>query len=116
MECTRPRRITADEQAPVDVAAAQHEADLAAAEPLGIAHDRREAGGAGALGHGLLDLEQLQDRGLDRGLLDQQHVVDQALDDRQGQVARLLDRDALGDASGAAAPAGRPARLRYIEG
>ena len=70
--------------------------------------DRGQAGGAGALGHGLLDLQQLQDRGLDRRLLDQQHVVDQPLDDRQGEVARLLDRDALGDGRAArAAPAAR---------
>ena len=104
------------EQAAVDVAAAQDEADAAAAEPLGVARDRGEAGGAGALDHDLLDLQQLQDRGLDRGLLDQQHLVDQPLDDRQGQLAGPLDRDALGDGRRRRRLAGRPRSRRYTEG
>ena len=94
---TRPRRITAESRRLSMLPPHSTRPTLAAAEALGIAGDRGEAGGAGALGHGLLDLEQLQDRGLDRRLLDQQHVVDQALDDREGELARLLDRDALGD-------------------
>ena len=96
------------QQPAVDIAATQDEADAAAPEPLRVAGDGGEAGGTSTLGHRLLDLQQLQHRGLDRRLLDQHHIVDQPLDDREGDVARLLDRDALGD-GGAAGHGRKPA-------
>ena len=72
---TRPRRITAESSRLSMLPPHSDEPDLAAAEALGIAHHGGEAGRTGTLGHRLLDLEQLQDRGLDRRLLDQQHLV-----------------------------------------
>ena len=56
-----------------------------------------EARGAGALGHQLLLLGQHLHGALQRVLLDQQQLLDQPADDRPGQLARGLDRDALGD-------------------
>ena len=78
------------EQPAVDVAATQHQADLAADGSVRDRHHRGEAGGAGALDHGLLDLEQGQDRGLERVLFDQENVGDQLAHDRQGELARRL--------------------------
>ena len=59
----------------------QHQADLAAGEMLGMGEQRGEAGGAGALGHRLLDLEQQRDGALDRDLVDRQHPVEQGAGD-----------------------------------
>jgi hypothetical protein len=90
------------EQPRVDVAAGQHEADLLAGEPLAVRHHRGQPGRAGALDHGLLDLQQQRDRGLEVGLADQHDVVDHPLDHARGERARLLDRDALGQRVAAA--------------
>ncbi len=61
----------------LDVAAAQHQPDLAAGEARAVLQQRGEADRAGALDHRLLDLEQHQDRLLDVVLADQHDVVDQ---------------------------------------
>ena len=73
----------------------------------GWASDGGQGRGAGTLGHDLLGLEQAGHRRLDLVLADQQHLGDQRLDDRQGELARLLDGDALGH--GWAAEVGRQA-------
>ena len=48
------------------------------AKRAGCCQQRGEAGGAGALGHGLLDLDQRHHRALDGFFLDDQHFLDQA--------------------------------------
>ena len=80
----------------VDVAAGEDEPDAPAAEALRVGEDGGKAGGAGALGHGLLQHQIGGDRLLDRALGDQHHVVDVAADDLQRQLADVLDRDAFG--------------------
>ena len=80
----------------------------------GIGQQGGQGGRAGALGHGLLDIAVEGDGPLEEGLLDQQHVVDQRPGDGVGEVADLLDRDALGDGRAAAgAPALTP-RMRAV--
>ena len=56
--------------------------------------DRR---GAGALDEELRPLEQQHDRVADLLVGDGDDVVEQLLEDRGGERARLLDRDPLGD-------------------
>ena len=65
------------EDAQVDVAAGEHEADLAAAEPVGVREHRREPRDAGALDDDLLDLERERDRVLERVLGHEEQVVDE---------------------------------------
>ena len=99
-EAPRTRHAALDDlgqQQRLDVAAAQHQPDAAPGEALAVLHQRRQADRAGALDHRLLDLEQREDRHLDVALVDQQHVVDRAPDDRQRQRAGLLHADAVGD-------------------
>ena len=85
------------QQPRVDIAAGEDQPDLLAAETLGIGQQRGQGGRAGALGDGLLDIAVEGDGPLEEGLLDQQHVVDQRPGDGEGEVADLLDLDALGD-------------------
>ena len=47
---------------------------------------RGEPGRAGALGDGLLDLDERNDRALDGFLLDQQHLLDKVAHDRAGSI------------------------------
>ena len=96
----------------VDVAAAQDETHLAAAEPLGLAQQRGEARRARALDHRLLDLEQHHDGLLDVALVHEEHVRHEARDDLLRDPAGLLHRDALGDGGGA--EGGRRAAQRVI--
>ena len=58
------------------------------AKRAGMLEQRGEPGGAGALGDGLLDLDQRDDGALDGLFLDQQHVVDQRADDGKRQCRR----------------------------
>lgn len=90
------------QQARVDVAAGDDQAALLAAEAFGIGEQGGQCPRPGAFGHGLLDVAQQGDPALEIGLLDQQHVLDQGAHDRIGQVADLLDGDALGDGLAAA--------------
>ena len=85
------------EQARVDIAAAQHEADLAAGKVLRIGQQRSQAGGTGAFGHRLLDFEEEGDGALDGHLVDRQHAIDQGAGDGQRRLADVADGDALGD-------------------
>ncbi len=62
-----------------------------------MSHERRQAGRAGALGDGLLDVGVERHRPFERSLLDQHDVFHQRPGDGVGEVAHLLDRDALGD-------------------
>ena len=57
------------QQARVDVAAAEHHADLPAGEAVGVLEQRGDARGARALDHHLLDLEQEVHRLLHRRVL-----------------------------------------------
>ena len=80
----------------VDVAATDHDADIAVLEHLRVSHHRGEAGSAGALGDDLLLRGEDLDRVLDVGLADQQHVFDVLLEDRHRDGARALDGNAVG--------------------
>ena len=71
-------------------------ADALAAEAVGVGEDRGEPGGAGALGHGLLQHQVCGDRLLDGAFADQHHVVDVTAHDLERQLADVLDGDALG--------------------
>ena len=62
----------------------------------GCREHRGDPRGAGALDDQLLAFEQDFDRVFEHRLVDQQNVRDQRLDDAAGQLARLLDRDPLG--------------------
>ena len=81
----------------IDVAAAQHQPDLASGESAGGAEQRRQPRRARAFDDRFLDLEQHHDRLLEIALADQHDVVDQLAHDRQRQLAGLSDRDAFGD-------------------
>ena len=81
----------------IDVAAGKDEPDAASAEAGGIGEHGGEAGGAGALGHGLLEHEIGGDGLLDSELGHQHDVVDMAANDFQRQRADVLDGDALGE-------------------
>ena len=85
------------EQARIDVAAADRDADAPAGEAAGMLQQRGKAGGPGAFGHRLLDLDQLDHRGLDRFFRDHQDLVDELADQRQRQFAGIAHRHAFGD-------------------
>ena len=85
------------QQQRVDVAAAQHQADLAAGVARRVLEQRRQPGGAGAFDHRLLDLQQHQHGLLDVAFVDEHEVVDEFAHDLARDLPRLPDRDALGD-------------------
>ena len=58
---------------------------------------RGHADGTGALDHQLRALEQQHDRLGDRVLVDGHQLVEQALEQRRRDLARLLDRDPVGE-------------------
>ena len=64
------------EQAGVDIAAGQDQADIATGKLLAIAEQCGETGRAGPLHHRLLDLEQQAHRFLEAALAHQHDVVD----------------------------------------
>ena len=99
----------------VDIAAAEDQADLAVAEPVGIGEQGGEPGRAGALGDGLFGLDQHRDRAFDRPFGHQQYVVDDPVDDAGGDHARRLDRDSLRQRVAGAGQAWR-ANLAYMLG
>src|SRR5438067_822988 len=85
------------EHAAVDVAPRDRDADALAGEALRMLEQRRERRGAGALGHGLFDLDQRDDAALDGLFLDHQDFFHQLLDHGERHVADVLHRDAFGD-------------------
>ena len=92
-----PAQQDLSEQAGIDIAAADDQADALAGEALAVRQHGREPGGAGALGHDLLRLRHHLHRLFQRFLLDQQDVAHQPFDDRLGEGARRFHGDALGD-------------------
>ena len=83
------------ENARVDVAAAQDQPDLAAAESLRLGQHGGKPGRAGAFRHRLLQGEIGVDRALEMRLVDQHDLGDELAHDRQRQRADVLDRDAF---------------------
>ena len=83
----------------IDVAAAQHDADLAAGEARLVADQRRQPNRARTLHHRLFDLQQHHDRLLDVAFRHQHDVVDLLTHDLPRQQAGLAYRDALGQRS-----------------
>ena len=79
----------------VDVAAAQDQPHLAAAEPVRPGQHGAEPGRAGAFRHRLLQGEIGVDRPLEMRLVDQHDLGDELAHDRQRQHADVLDRDAF---------------------
>ena len=104
------------ENARIDIAAAQDEADLAAAEALRLGQHGGEAGGARAFRHGLLQGEIGVDRALELRLVDQHDVGDQFAHDRQRQLADILDRDAFGQRRRRRAAGSRLCSAFHIDG
>ena len=74
----------------------------------GFGQHRGQAGGARALRHGLLQGQIGVDRALDVLLVDQHDVADQRADDRQGERADILHRDAFGERRAAERDGCRP--------
>jgi hypothetical protein len=92
-----PAQQDLPEQAGVDVAAADDQADALAGEALAVRQHGGEAGGAGPLRHDLLRLRHHLHRLFQRFLLDQQDIAHEPFDDRLGERARRFHGDALGD-------------------
>ena len=92
------------QNARIDIAAAQNEADLFAAEALGLGQHGGEAGGARAFRHGLLQGQIGVDRALEMRLVDQNDLGHQFADHRQRELADILDRDAFGQRRAAERP------------
>ena len=68
----------------------------------GVGQHGGETGGAGALGQRHLQREEGVHRALEVRLLDEQHFFHQLADDRKGELAGFLDRDAVGERRAAA--------------
>src|SRR5581483_11838385 len=100
-------------KARVDIAAGEDQADALAAETGGLGEERGERGGAGALGHGLLQHEEFADGAFDMPFADDDHPVDDPAADFDRQAADILHRDALGE--GIAAASGGLTTERGIE-
>ena len=110
------RTMIGGENARIDVAAAQDQPDLAAAESLRLDQHGGEPGGARAFGHGLLQREIGIDGALEMRLVDQHDLGHELAHDRQRQRADILDRDALGQRRRRrAAGARRAARSRTTD-
>ncbi len=88
----------------VDVAAAEHQAYASSGKARPVVQHRCQAGGAGPLDDGLLDLEQGHQRLVEALLGHQADLVDLRGDQGHGQRTGKLHGDAVGD--GGAAPAG----------
>ena len=96
------------DQPRIDVAAGQHEADIAPGKTLRRRQHRGKARRAGALDHGLFDRDQHRHRTLDLVFGDEHDVVDETADDVGGDPARRLDGDAFGERVAAHRQAARP--------
>ena len=111
----RRQRVThhGHQQGGVDVAARQERADVAAASRL-ARQQSGDAGGARTLDDELRALEQKHDRLRDLVVLDVDDVVEQLVEDRHRQRARMLDGDPVGDrvAGRSCRPGRRPACSR----
>ena len=104
------------EEAAVDIAAAEDQADLLPAEELRMRQKRGEGGGARAFRDRLLHIAVEGDGRFEVGLFNQHHVFDQGARRRIGQIADLLHGDTLGDGlaaqpRGDIAPAGGEGRI-----
>ena len=88
------------EEVRVDVPAADDDADLLAADPAARLEDRRERGGARALGEKLGPLEEHDDRAGDRLVAHRDDVVDVLAHQRERALRGTADRDAVGDRRG----------------
>jgi hypothetical protein len=86
-----------DEQRGVDVPAGEDDRDWARGAAHLAGEQRRDADGAGALDHELGALEQEDDRFADGFVVDVHQVVEDVVEDRHRQVARLLHVDAVGN-------------------
>ena len=75
-----------------------------------------KAGGARAFRHRLLQRQKGIDRALEMRLVDQHDVGDQLADDRQRELADMLDRDAFGERRPADRPVARRAIAFHIDG
>ena len=100
-------------EARVDIAPGEDEADAPAAEsaPRSARTAARPAAPAPSA-MVFCSVEIGVDRLLDGGFADQHHVVDQAADDRQRQLADILDRDAFGERFAAALDRRTPLQRR----
>ena len=76
------------DQPRIDVAAGQHEADMASGKPLRRCQHRGKADGARAFHHRLFDRDQHRHRAFDLILRDENDVVDETADDVGGDPAR----------------------------
>ena len=85
-----------DQQRRIDVPARQQRAHRALAVDL-AGQQRRDADRAGALDHQLRAFEQQRDRLADLLVADLDQLVEQVVEDRHRHLARVLDRDAVGD-------------------
>ena len=77
------------EDARIDVAAAQDQADLAVPKPARLSQHGGEAGGARPFGHRLLQREKRVDGALKERLVDKNDVTHIFPDDRQRELARI---------------------------
>ena len=92
--------MAADEaghDAEIDVAARQHDARRAVAQPGRGRRHRRHADRAGSLDVQLGPLHQQHHRVGDGILVDGHDLVDPVLDERAGELAGVLDGDAVGE-------------------
>ena len=85
------------QQSRIDIAARQHQADLAPLEQFGIAQQSGQPDGAGPFGDRLFDRQEQRDGMFDVGLVDQQHSSTVRRTISQGQRSDILDGDAFGD-------------------
>ena len=85
------------EQMHVDIAAAQNRRDLLAGKAVAVGEHRRDARGARTFDDGLFDPDEHRDGALEIALVDEHDFIGEVGQDARGQLARLLDRDALGE-------------------
>src|SRR5437867_1161479 len=95
-----PALDDAGDEVDVDVAARDHEGDRLPGEGHPLVHERGERHRARPLDHGLLDLEQEEDRIGDLLLVDADHLVHVAARQVEGVVANPANGDAVGDGAG----------------
>ena len=85
------------QQPSVDVPTAQDETDAPPAEAVRVLEHRGERGGARALGDHPRHLEVRADGCLERRLAHRDDVVDELANDRERELARFADGDAVGN-------------------
>ena len=90
------------EDARINVATAQDQADLAAAKPGPLGQHGGEAGGARPFGHRLLQREKRVDGALEQRFVDQNNVAHIVAHDRQREPADIAHGDTFGQRCAAA--------------